>query len=354
MRRPASGHGPPRSPPCYTPQVSQLVSRARLALVLLALATLAWASPAAAERPPPAAPDPAAVSIDAAAAVLFAGEVPAACAGLQAAATAPQEVTRAVVECMLSERFRKDRRARQSALALYRRTGAVAGVGPQEVMDGGYRGKITLVPQLPTGGHRRHLEHVALALDDLARVLGQLQESARSPLAFRWQHLTLRFVRSVGKRTPSAYAADWTVTYNVNGSLLGSAAGVRETLVHELFHLNDQALGDWSARTLSKDYDAIVARCLPKLERACLAPYAPGATTVRGGTYYAFQPDNGSSVHEYAAELALRYFREQRELLTAGKLAAAPFKCGPAENGRAWRALVDTFFAGVDRTPACK
>lgn len=330
---------------------------ARLVVSLWALACgaalTAGLAPARADRlpPPPAAPE---VSIEAAAAVLFEGQVPAGCAGLQAAATAPKEVTRAVIECMLSERFRKDRRAQKSALTLYQRAGAVAGVGAPEIMDGGYRGKIKLVPQLPTGGHRRHLEHVSLALEDLSRVLGQLGEQAGAPMAFRWQHLVLRFVRSVGKRTPSAYADNWTVTYNVNGSLLGSAAGVRETLVHELFHLNDQALGDWSARTLSKDYDAIVARCSPKLTRACLAAYAPGATTVRGGTYYAFQPDNGSSVHEYAAELALRYYREHREVLTTGKLAGPPFKCGPAENGRAWRALVDTFFAGVDRTPACK
>lgn len=320
--------------------------------MLLLLTTLAWPAPARADERRPGGPDPA-VSISAAAAVLFQGEVPASCAGLQAAATAPEQVRSSAIECMLSARYGKDRRALRSALALYRRTGAVAGVGPAEIMDGGYRGQIKLVPQLPTGGHRRHLEHVALALEDLARVLAQLGERAGAPMAFRWQHLVLRFVRSVGKRTPSAYATDWTVTYNVNGSLLGSAAGVRETLVHELFHLNDQALGDWSARTLSKDYDAIVARCSPELARTCLAPYAPGATTVRGGTYYAFQPDNGSGVHEYAAELALRYYREHRELLATGKLAAAPFKCGPAENGRAWRALVEAFFAGVDRTPAC-
>lgn len=336
-----------------------------LSTLTLASALTALMSPARADRLPAPQASPVAspevspvvspvVSIEAAAAVLFEGQVPTACAGLQAAATAPQEVTRAVIECMLSERFRKDRRAQKSALALYRSAGAVAGVGSPEIMDGGYRGTIKLVPQLPTGGHRRHLEHVALALEDLTRVLGQLQERASAPMAFRWQHLVLRFVRSVGKRTPSAYADDWTVTYNVNGSLLGSAAGVRDTLVHELFHLNDQALRDWSVRTLSKDYDAIVARCSPKLARPCLAAYAPGSTTVRGGTYYAFQPDNGSGVHEYAAELALRYYREHRELLATGKLAAPPFKCGPAENGRAWRALVDTFFAGVDRTPACK
>jgi hypothetical protein len=179
--------------------------------------------------------------------------------------------------------------------------------------------------------------------------------AAGAPPAFRWRGLALRFVRSVAKRTPSAYAYGWTVTYNVRGSLLTSAAGVRETLFHEIFHLNDFAHGDWSARALADDYAAILARCQPhQLSRACLAPYAPGTTTVRGGTYYAFQQNNGDSVHEYAAELALRYYKEHRELAATGKLARPAFKCGAAENARAWQALVDEFFAGVDRTGACK
>jgi hypothetical protein len=29
------------------------------------------------------------------------------------------------------------------------------------------------------------------------------------------------------------------------------------------------------------------------------------------------------------------------------------FKCGPAENRRAWTLLAGEFFAGIDRTPAC-
>jgi hypothetical protein len=74
---------------------------------------------------------------------------------------------------------------------------------------------------------------------------------------------------------------------------------------------------------------------------------------VRGGTYYAFQPNNGAVVHEYAAELAVRYWKEQSEMLAKGKLARKAFKCGPAENARSWRALVDEFFAGVDRVPTC-
>ena len=74
---------------------------------------------------------------------------------------------------------------------------------------------------------------------------------------------------------------------------------------------------------------------------------------VRGGTYYAFQQNNGNSVHEYAAELAVRYFAEQREMLSNGKLARRAFKCGPAENAQAWQALVDEFFAGRDLVPSC-
>ena len=75
---------------------------------------------------------------------------------------------------------------------------------------------------------------------------------------------------------------------------------------------------------------------------------------VRGGTYYAFQPNNGDAVHEYAAELAVRYFKEQsRDAATRASSRARAFKCGPAENARAWQALVDEFFAGRDLVPAC-
>lgn len=35
------------------------------------------------------------------------------------------------------------------------------------------------------------------------------------------------------------------------------------------------------------------------------------------------------------------------------KLSRPAFKCGPAENARAWQSLVDEFFAGHDLVPAC-
>jgi hypothetical protein len=259
---------------------------------------------------------------------------------------------------LIERAYRTDPRATQLALALWRDVGAVAGVGPDEVMDGGYRGKIHLVPELPIKGHRQHLDWVVQAMRSIDELFAALFTDRPAP-HYRWRGLAFRFVRSVGKRTPSAYATGWTIEYNVSGSLLTSAAGVRETLIHELFHSNDGDHGDWSAEHLRADYDAILARCgMTATTRdpptRCLAPYAPNATKVRGGTYYAFQQNNGDSVHEYAAELAVRYLREQDEMLAGGVLSQRAFKCGPSENARAWKALVDEFFAGRDLVPACR
>jgi hypothetical protein len=92
----------------------------------------------------------------------------------------------------------------------------------------------------------------------------------------------------------------------------------------------------------------VVAKCGTSI--TCLAPYSPNDVIVVGGTYYSFQPGNG--VREYAAELATRYYKEHRALQKKQPLGR-PFKCGPPENARAWKAMVDTFFAGIDQTPAC-
>jgi hypothetical protein len=304
-----------------------------------------------------------------ASALLFFGEAPAPCMKMPLDALPEDRRDAAVIGCMLHEKYARDPRARDLATALFDETGSVAGVGAPEVMNGGYRGMITLHPQLPTGAHRKHLQWVVQAMRDFDAFFAALSPPpvplvpgarASAPPApasprFRWKNLSFRFVRSLApKRTPSAYALGWSVTYNVRGSLLTSFAGVRDTLFHELFHLNDGDHADWSMRALKADYDTIIARCAPALTRACLAPYAPGTTTVRGGTYYAFQQDNGESVHEYAAELALRYFKEHAELLATGTLSRPAFKCAAPENARAYRALADEFFAGVDKTGPCK
>lgn len=245
-----------------------------------------------------------------------------------------------------------DKTAKALAESLSKDLEHTVGVGADEIMDGGYRGKIHLVPELPEGKYRQQLVWVdkgLRAIDDFFTAFDQKP-------AYRWRKLDLKFVRSVGKRTPSAYATGWTITHNVVGSLLTSERGVRETYFHELFHLNDFDHGDWSAKTLTTDYKAIVKKCGAVGAKAvkCLAPFAPNDTKVRAsGTYYAFQPNNGDAVHEYAAELAVRYFKEQSEMAANGKLARSAFKCGPAENARAWKGLVDEFFAGHDLVPSC-
>jgi hypothetical protein len=255
------------------------------------------------------------------------------------------------VECLIGHAYRADPKAAQLALALWTTSGDLAGVGADELLDGGYRGKIRLVSQLPIKRYRRHLAWVSEATRSIDAFFTEAFAGLPPP-RYRWRGLTFRFVRSLQKRTPSAYATSWAITYNVEGSLLTSAAGVRETVFHELFHSNDEDHGDWSAVHLRADYDAIVATCRRR-PSSCLAPYAPNATMVRSGTYYAFQQNNGDAVHEYAAELAVRYDKEQREMLATGKLKQAAFKCGPAENARAWKALVDEFFGSQDLVPAC-
>ena len=255
-------------------------------------------------------------------------------------------------ECLIEGAYAADPKAQELALALFKDTGTIAGVGPEELMDGGYRGKIRLVPQLPLGTYRKHLVWTDGALRSIDTFFAELFANQTTLPSYRWRSLSLRFVRSIKKRTPSAYAFGWTIEYNVEGSLLTTAPGVLETLFHELFHNNDFEHGDWSAKTLQTDYDAIVAKCVTKA--ACLTPFAPNKTRVKAtGTYYAFQPNNGNGVHEYAAELAVRYFTAQRQMLRDGKLAKPAFKCGPAENGRAWQAFVTEFFAGRDLVPAC-
>lgn len=264
-------------------------------------------------------------------------------------ASAPPECTD--VDCLISHRYASDDAARRLALQLHQTTGDVAGLGLDEVIDGGYRGMVHLVPQLPIGRYRRHLTWVISATRTIDTFFADLYASQPAP-HFRWRSLGFEFVRSVGMHTPSAYASGWNVVYNVDGSMMTSADTVTETVFHELFHDNDEDHGGWSERVLEPDYDAILARCGAR--RSCLAPYAPNSNVVTGGTFYAFQQNNGASVREYGAELAVRYFKEQTEMLQHHKLAHPAFKCGPAENARAWDALVDEFFAGRDLVPPCE
>jgi hypothetical protein len=247
----------------------------------------------------------------------------------------------------IAARFAGDAEASRLALGLFDADGDVVDTLPAERFDGGYRGVIQLVPALPVGADRKHLAWVAGAMRDFDDFFAAIAK--RGTPAYRWRNLTFLFYRSVGNTTPNAFAQGWTISYNVNGSIDTSADATRETLFHELFHLDDAAHGDWSPKNLTATQDAIVRRCGTRT--ACLAPYAPTSTIVRRGTYYAFQP--GNDVHEYAAEVALRWYREQRAVVRGETPVRPSFKCGPEENRRAWQAIAAEFFGGVDLTPAC-
>jgi hypothetical protein len=242
----------------------------------------------------------------------------------------------------------RDPEAAKVAIDLYAQAGDVVGILPEQDMEGGYRGRIHLVPQLPVGPERKHLEYTAAALLDLDAFFAALAKRSGRLANYRWRGLEVRFFRSLKKRTPAAFAEGWSVSYNVNGTLNGSSRAVRDLLFHELFHLNDAAHAGWSSKALGALYERIVKRC--GVTTVCLTPYAPDLLIVHGGTYYSFMPGNG--VQEYGADLALRYSREQREAL-AGKVVPRPFKCGPNENALAWQALIDEFFGGADAVPAC-
>lgn len=264
------------------------------------------------------------------------------------------------IRCLIKGRYAEDRQAALLALRIYDLSGSVAGLEPARKMDGGWRGQLRLVPALPVGAQRRHLTFVANALADYKRFFAVLEREAKrlgQPLRYRWRPLSFRFFRSVGRRTPSAYANAWTVAWNLNGSLLTTARGARETLFHEIFHLNDAQHKSWSVRALETQHKAIVARCTRGqgkrafLANQCLTPYAPSRTRVQGKTYYAFHPESG--VEEYGAELALRYYLEQREA-QAGRPSKSPFKCQTPENQKAYTAIAREFFGGVDLIPPCQ
>jgi len=259
----------------------------------------------------------------------------------------------AAIRCLLALRFAGDAKAREIVLGLFDREGIVTGVEREYTMDGGWRGMVHLVPELPVGRYRRHLVWIASAVDDFREFFGGLQGDRSDEFGYRFQPIELKFFRSVNRTTPSAYASDWSMGFNVSGSLHRSADAVRETLFHEVFHLNDRAHGHWSATALAPHFDAIVTKCTRggRLSTPCLTPFAPADTMVRGGTYYAFQPGNG--VGEYAAELSIRYYREHRAVLAKRPLRKRAFKCGPDPNPLTWELLVDEFFAGIDLVPAC-
>lgn len=262
---------------------------------------------------------------------------------------------RQAVRCLIEKRFEGQASAQKLAVELWEGSGNVAGIEQEYVMDGGFRGTIQIVPELPVGRYEKHLSWVVAASADFVVFFDKLATRTSKKIDYRHRSIRYKFLRSVNRRTPSAYASDWSIGYNVSGSLHASVDAVRETLFHEIFHLNDSDHGtkttNWSAKELGAIHESILQKCSTRI--ACLTPYAPTETMVRGGTYYAFQPNNGQAVHEYGADLATRYYREERAMIRGEKLKGRPWKCLTPENAQAWKLLVDEFFGGVDLVPDC-
>ncbi len=256
----------------------------------------------------------------------------------------------ACVRTLLSKRYANDPEASVLALALYEKTGSVAGVESPRSFLGTHVGDVDVLPALPIGEYRHHLAWVLSSLEAFATVLQQLGRVADKPIAFRVTQLPLRFYRTERARFPSAYFVDGSVAYNVHGELHDTEVSSRETLMHELFHLNDARESDWSEGALGPIYDHIALKCHGS--DACLRRYAPHETRVAGGTFYAFHSATGS-VAEYGAELAIRYYREQRARIVGIPMKAPPFKCRAPENLAAWNLLAETFFGGADLVPPC-
>jgi len=256
------------------------------------------------------------------------------------------------VDCLLDHQFGSD----PDALALARKVASEHGIvlgseSPRVMQDGDYRGRVVVESAVPVGTDRQHLEILLRVFEETDRIFGAIADRASSPVTFVVKPRAVRFFRTANTTTPSAYALDGVISYNLRGELWTSLDSVVETFVHELFHLSDAAHGRWSERALRPTYERILAQC--RDDQECLDRYAPYETKVDGGVYYAFHPT--SDVREYAAELAARYFREQKRQLDQGSKedVGATFKCQAPENEVAWRSLADEFFGGLDLVPEC-
>ena len=257
------------------------------------------------------------------------------------------------MKCMLRVRYRRYRRAFRLAYRIYKQSGWVVGVERAHWMnDGGWRGRVRIVPQLPVRRYRFHLNYLYRTVRDYSRFFRLLKRHTKRPIRYRWRNLSIKFFRSVRRRTPSAYAWGWNIAYNARGSLMQRYTRVRGTFFHELFHLNDYRRRgkDWSVRNLETLYTTVRNRCIrgKKLRNRCLRRYTPTRTIVRKlGIYYAFHLKKGAG--EYAAEMAERYYLEHRAILFKRR-RLRPFKCRAKENAIAWGLMVDEFFGGVDLT----
>lgn len=252
-------------------------------------------------------------------------------------------------QCLIDFRFADDSEALDLARALYARTGVLPGVDTT-TSHGTYGGTpIATQPALPVGDDRQHLAWLIASFERYEQVFAILVARAPRPIDFRLRPDAFGFFRTGTQTYPSAWGQGGVVGYNLDGPLHTNERDVLETIFHELFHLNDERRGGWSASALGELFEGIVRRC--GRDDGCFGDFAPHDTRVPNGTYYPFD-EATRDVREYAAELALRYFREHEAILDGTPLEP-PFKCGSEENRVAWERLVEDFFGGLDLSRDC-
>ncbi|MBX3206158.1 MAG: hypothetical protein KF764_13895 [Labilithrix sp.] len=252
-------------------------------------------------------------------------------------------------ECLIAFRFAGDDAALELARALYAKTGVLPGVDTTQ-SQGTYGGtQIATRPALPIGDHRQHLAWIIASFDRYDAIFSSLAARAPRPIDFRLHPDAFVFFSTETQAYPSAWGQGGVVGYNLEGPLHTNERDVLETVFHELFHLNDERRGGWSATALGDLFEGIVHRC--GTDHECFGDFAPHDTRVPDGTYYPFD-EKTRDVREYAAELALRYFREHEAILEGAPLEP-PFKCGSEDNRVAWERLVEDFFGGLDLSRDC-
>jgi hypothetical protein len=255
-------------------------------------------------------------------------------------------VPRDAARCALDLVYAEDADARDLARGLFDLTGALPGIERARDVDAAHLGRLPVEPVVPMGEYRRHLLWLRDAFSDIERTFADVTRRAPQTVMFRTRPYGFRFFRTAERSYPSAYATDGVIGWNVEGPLHESAESVAATLLHEIFHLNDEGHASWTSTVLTPIFDRIVQTCGDDHE--CLTPFAPIEDLTEGGTYYPFD-SRTRDVREYGAELALRWFRAVR----APSPGESAFKCRTAENSTAWRALVDEFFGGFDPDGEC-
>jgi hypothetical protein len=207
----SGGGGPDASSRDEPPRASG--SASRQIAPPAAKSTVGATSAAAAEAPVPR------IGFDRALRLLFLDEPPRGAPGCR---DKPDDV-----RCLLALRYAGDEAAAASALELFDVSGNVAGLNAPEDMDGGWRGQLRLVPELPVGTHRRHLAWQLAAARDIDGFFDGLEKRGGRRPRYRHQPIELRFFRTVGRTTPSAFANEWSIAFNVTGSINTSADAVR-------------------------------------------------------------------------------------------------------------------------------